>query len=120
MPEAFVGKTSEMQDGERRIVMVGDREVGVFCKGKKLYAYQNLCVHAGGPACEGLLINRVVDIIDEDRTYQGQSFSNETHFVCPWHGYEYDLETGACVGAPHLRLARYQVVNRGDSIYVIV
>ncbi len=37
-------------------------------------------------------------MIADDRTYQGQTFGDEVHFVCPWHGYEYDLKTGECVG----------------------
>jgi nitrite reductase/ring-hydroxylating ferredoxin subunit len=41
------------------------------------------------------------------------------HFVCPWHGYEYDLKTGHCMGDPKLKLKRFDVVRRGDEIYVV-
>ena len=68
---------------------------------------------------EGVLINRVVDLIADDRTYQGQSFAEEIHFVCPWHGYEYELTTGECVGDRRLKLRKYDVVQRGDDIYVV-
>ena len=61
----------------------------------------------------------VVDIIAPDRTYQGQTFSDEMHFVCPWHGYEYDLKTGQCMGDSKLKLKRFDVVRRGDDIYVV-
>jgi nitrite reductase/ring-hydroxylating ferredoxin subunit len=90
MPECFVAKASELKDGDRRIVVDGKKEIGVFCQGGSYYAYSNYCVHAGGPACEGVLINKVVDVIGPDKTYQGQTFADELHFVCPWHGYEYD------------------------------
>ncbi len=63
MPECFVAKASELKDGDRRIVVDGKQEIGVFCQDGTYYAYSNYCVHAGGPACEGLLINRVVDVI---------------------------------------------------------
>src|SRR5215813_10101115 len=92
VPEGFVAKASEMQDGDRRIVVAGNAEIGVFYKDGAYFAYSNTCVHAGGPACEGLMINRVVDVIAPDRTYQGQTFSDEVHFVCPWHGYEYSCK----------------------------
>jgi len=82
MPECFVAKAAEMQDGDRRIVVAGQAEVGVFCKDGSYFAYSNYCVHSGGPACEGLMINKVVDVIAPDRTYQGQVFSDEVHFVC--------------------------------------
>jgi nitrite reductase/ring-hydroxylating ferredoxin subunit len=120
MPELFVAKASDLPDGDRRIVTAGSKEIGVFHKDGAYYAYSNYCVHSGGPACEGLVINRVVDLIAEDRTYLGQTFGDEVHFVCPWHGYEYDLRTGEFVGDRKLKLKKYDVVRRGDDIYVVI
>ena len=120
MPDVFVAKVTEMEDGDRRIVTVDQREIGVFRKDGGYFAYSNYCVHAGGPVCEGLIINRVVDIINEDKTYQGQTFSDEVHFVCPWHGYEYDLKTGECVGDRRLKLKKFNVIERGGDIFVVV
>jgi nitrite reductase/ring-hydroxylating ferredoxin subunit len=119
MAEWFVAKAADLPDGDRRIVTAGPHEIGVFHKDGAYYAYSNYCVHAGGPACEGILINKVVDIIAPDRTYQGQTFSNDLHFVCPWHGYEYDIKTGECVGDRRLKLRKYDVVRRGDDIFVV-
>jgi len=119
MPECFVAKASERADGDRRLVISGAAEIGVFYKGGQYFAYSNTCVHSGGPACEGLMINRVVDVIAPDRTYQGQTFSDEIHFVCPWHGYEYELKTGECVGDRRLKLKKFEVVRRGDDVFVI-
>src|SRR5712692_9129776 len=112
MPECFVAKSTDMKAGDRRSVVSGRNEFGVFFKDGAYYAYSNYCVHAGGPACEGLIINKVVDVIAEDRTYQGQTFSDEVHFACPWHGYEYDLKTGECVGDRRLKLRKFDVVRR--------
>ena len=119
MPESFVAKATDMQDGDRRIVVAGRHEIGVFCKDGAYYAYSNYCVHAGGPACEGIIVNQVVDVIAPDRTYQGQTFSDEVHFACPWHGYEYDLKTGECVGDRRLKLRKFEVVRRGEDLYVV-
>jgi nitrite reductase/ring-hydroxylating ferredoxin subunit len=122
MPELFVAKASELKDGDRRIVSAGEkREIGVFHKGGAYHAYSNYCVHAGGPACEGLIIPKVEDVIAPDRTYRGQTFSqSELHFVCPWHGYEYDIKTGEFVGDRRKKLKKFEVVRRGDDIFVIV
>jgi nitrite reductase/ring-hydroxylating ferredoxin subunit len=119
MPEVFVAKASELKDGDRRIVKTGRGEVGVFHHDGTYYAYANQCVHSGGPACEGVLINKVVDVIAADRTYQGQTFSDEMHFVCPWHGYEYDIKSGECIGDRRLKLKNFSVVQRGDDLYVV-
>jgi nitrite reductase/ring-hydroxylating ferredoxin subunit len=119
MAEWFVAKAADLPDGDRRIVTAGNNEIGVFHHGGTYYAYSNYCVHSGGPACEGILINQVVDLIAPDRTYQGQTFSDEVHFVCPWHGYEYKLATGQCVGDRKLKLKKFEVVRRGDDLYVV-
>jgi nitrite reductase/ring-hydroxylating ferredoxin subunit len=92
----------------------------VFHHEGAFYAYSNTCLHSGGPACEGLLMPRVVDIIAEDRTYQGQDFDeSEMHFVCPWHGWEYDIKTGQSIGDRRQVLRKYEVVERGDDVFVI-
>ena len=120
MAEKLVGKSSEFKDGDRRIVIMGDLEIGVFRHEGKFYAYRNLCVHQGGPACEGLIIAKVEERILPDKTSRGLYFSDsEMHFVCPWHGYEYDLKTGECVADRRLRLRKYDVIERGDEVYVV-
>ena len=45
MPEKFVAKTADFKDGERRIVFVGDNEIGVFRHEGAFYAYSNFCLH---------------------------------------------------------------------------
>lgn len=120
MAEVFVAKASEIPDGERRIVKHDGHEIGVFHWQQAFYAYQNLCVHQGGPACEGVIMHKVEDIVGDDRTWQGQRFSaNQVHFVCPWHGYEYDIRTGECVPDRRLKLKTYPVLRRGEDIYVV-
>lgn len=120
MPERLVGKISEIKDGERRIVMAGATEVGVFRHEGRFYAYSNYCVHQGGPACEGLVIAKVEERILPDKTSRGLYFSDtDMHFVCPWHGYEYDLKTGECVADRRLKLRTYELVEKGDELYVV-
>jgi nitrite reductase/ring-hydroxylating ferredoxin subunit len=120
MREVFVAKATQFPDGERRIVSHAGREIGVFHWQGKFYAYENICVHQGGPACEGVLMHKVEDVIGPDRNWLGQKFSSEEiHFVCPWHGYEYDLKTGECAADRSLRLKRFEVVRRGEDIYVV-
>ena len=120
MPEIHVAKIAQFPDGERRIVAHGGTEIGVFHWQGKFYAYENLCVHQGGPACEGVMMHKVEDVIAADKTWSGQVFSKEKmHFVCPWHGYEYDLKTGECVGDRKLKLKTFEVVKRGEDVYVV-
>ena len=119
MRELFVAKTAEFKSGDRRIV-VNDhgREVGVFSQDDGYYAYSNYCLHSGGPACEGLMLNRVQEVLGPDKTFVGEIFADEVHFVCPWHGYEYDIRTGECAADRKLKLKSSDVVRRGEDIYV--
>jgi nitrite reductase/ring-hydroxylating ferredoxin subunit len=120
MAEKFVAKASEFPDGDRRIVFVGDNEIGVFRHAGKYYAYSNFCLHQGGPACEGLTIAKVEERLRPDKTSQGLYFSEiDMNFVCPWHGMEYDMKTGECISDRRMKLKKYQVVEKGDEVYVV-
>jgi nitrite reductase/ring-hydroxylating ferredoxin subunit len=120
MAEKLVAKASEMKDGDRRIVFVGDQEIGVFRHEGQYSAYSNFCLHQGGPACEGLTIAAVEEKLRPDKTSLGLSFSeNEMHFVCPWHGMEYDMKTGECVSDRRMKLKKYKVLEKGDELYVV-
>jgi nitrite reductase/ring-hydroxylating ferredoxin subunit len=119
LSEIFVAKASELPDGERRIVTHAGVEIGVFHWQGSYYAYRNHCLHQGGPACEGVIMHKVEDVLAPDRSWHGQKFSaDEVHFVCPWHGYEYDIRTGECAADRSLKLQSYEVVRRGEDIYV--
>ena len=74
MPEIFVAKASDLPDGERRIVAHGAEEIGVFHWQGTFYAYQNLCVHQGGPACEGIIMHKVEDVLGPDRRLRLKSY----------------------------------------------
>lgn len=120
MAEWFVAKASDMADGESKIVLAGKREIGVFRKEDNFYAYTNTCLHQGGPACEGLLINNVLEVVTPDRLYHGQTFGDEVHFVCPWHGWEYDLKSGEAIGSEgKKRLRKFEVIQRDGDVYVL-
>jgi nitrite reductase (NADH) small subunit len=119
--EVLVGGRSEFDDGGRRLISAGGTEIGVLLHDGEFVAYENRCVHQGGPVCEGKIIARVEAVLGDNKTMLGERFSGtETHIVCPWHGYEYDLATGECAADRRLRLRRYEVIVRGDEIYVVV
>jgi nitrite reductase/ring-hydroxylating ferredoxin subunit len=97
-----------------------ENEIGIFRNNGQFYAYSNFCLHQGGPAREGLTIARVEERLMPDKTSRGLYFSeDELHFVCPWHGYEYDIKTGECVSDCRLKLRKYKIVQKGDEVYVV-
>jgi nitrite reductase (NADH) small subunit len=118
--QLLVGKLNEFSNGARKIIALGDKEIGVFRVKDKFYAYDSLCPHQGGPVCEGEILGKVEMILQEDKSDFEEIFSDqEIHLVCPWHGWEYDISTGECAVARHISLKSYEVVERGDEVYVI-
>jgi nitrite reductase/ring-hydroxylating ferredoxin subunit len=115
-----VGPAEEFdsQGMHRRIVQVNGRDVVVFRRGERWYALENTCLHMGGPVGEGLIIGKVEGIVNDGR-YIGERFSaSDIHIVCPWHGYEYNIEDGRCSGDRRLHLEVYQVEERDGVVYV--
>lgn len=99
---------------------IDDAPIGVFTHEGTIYAFANVCPHQGGPVCEGRLVGRVEEEVDDHGRLLGGRFSAEvTHLVCPWHGMEFDLETGRSWSDPRRRLRRYEVIERGQRVFVI-
>jgi nitrite reductase/ring-hydroxylating ferredoxin subunit len=118
--EIRVAHVSDLADGRRVMVRLDGRDVFVFEREGRYYAFENTCRHMGGPVGEGILIGKVEAVLDEHRQQIRERFSTtEIHLVCPWHGWEYDIETGECAANRRIRLHRYEAVQRGEDVYVI-
>lgn len=103
----------------RTVVEVDGAEIGIFRLNGDLYAYENYCAHAGGPVCQGMLIQRVVEALDDERRSLGDFYSEtELHIVCPWHGYEYNVATGEHPADPKIRLRSFEVEESGGEVVV--
>lgn len=121
MGEIQVAKIDEIADGGVRLVQVGDLEIAIIRHGSDYYAYQNVCPHQGGPACEGIRMPAVEDVIDDKGLFVGQRFNDaDVHIVCPWHGYEFHLSDGCNVINRALKLRKFDVYSRDGSLYLSV
>ena len=122
MPKPYlVCRTDELKDGDRRVMSCDGTEVGVFKVDGALVAWHNECPHRSGPVCQGRIYKRVLEPIASDGTVRALAYDeNVTNIVCSWHGYEYDLKTGECIGDRKLKLRKYKVVKRGDEIFVVI
>ena len=118
--EKLVGKASEFKDGDRRIVFVGDTEVGVFRDKGEYFAYSNYCLHQSGPACEGLIIAKV-----EERSARSDLaralFLRRRRRTSSARG----MATNTTCGPANAyrdrkkKLRKYNVVQKGDDLYVV-
>jgi nitrite reductase/ring-hydroxylating ferredoxin subunit len=90
MPKYIVATVDEIPPGERKVVEVAGRSIGVFNIAGEFFALRNTCPHQGGPLCRGRLTGFVLARVPGEYTYlrQGEILR------CPWHGWEFDVKTG--------------------------
>lgn len=74
-----VAGEEDFSAGTAKEFVVGPNVVAIFHDGQSLYALDGLCAHQGGPIAKGTL----------SKTDKGK-----TCVTCPWHGWQYELETG--------------------------
>jgi nitrite reductase (NADH) small subunit len=114
----LVPGAAELAEGERLIVTVRGREIGVFRIRGKLIAWENRCAHQGGPVCTGVIIGRAITVLADDKTVVREDRSTEElHLACPWHGWEFNVETGVCPAMPSRRLHRIELEERDGQVY---
>ena len=83
MTATRVGRLDDLVAGQPRLVEVGGARMVLARVGETVYACDDMCIHSGGPLSEGKL--------------------SGTRLTCPWHGWSYDLRSGACVLPAHAK-----------------
>ena len=93
-----VGETADLKPGEARVVEVGGKTLALFNANGTYYALDNSCLHRGGPLGEGELEGTIV--------------------TCPWHGWRWDVSTGANTNNPAVKIPCFPVKVEGTSLFV--
>jgi len=94
--KVVVGKVSDFENGDRKIIDVNGKSIGVFRVDDEFYALRNRCPHQFGPLCAGTLAPRALSTGPGDVRLD----SGPPLIACPWHGWEYDLATGQSFMGP--------------------
>jgi len=119
--EYHVCPDADIAERGRVLVEAGGTEIGIFRIKGRLYAYENRCVHQGGPVCRGGVLGRWEERLDDGGRVVGGDFSeDQIDIACPWHGWEYDLQTGVNIADPRFRLRSFAVSVRDGHVYVTV
>ena len=108
----MIGRVAELPPGERTIVELEGRSIGVFNVKGAFYALRNACPHQSGPLCRGKIIG-LLTASDQKHL----ELSREGEIIrCPWHGWEFDLTNGRSIFNPHrLRVRSYPVTVEADE-----
>jgi nitrite reductase/ring-hydroxylating ferredoxin subunit len=88
--KVVLARAADVPDGERLIVTVSGRSIGIFNVGGRFYAFLNRCPHRGAQLCKGEIVGR----LESDRPGEFRLDPEHRFLACPWHGWEFDLETG--------------------------
>jgi len=70
----------DLEPGQGRTFSVGGRSIALFNVDGNFHAIESECTHEGGPLGDGPL--------------------RGTRVLCPWHGAEFDVTTGAALSPP--------------------
>jgi len=93
-----VGKVDRIAEKCATIVSVSGERVAVFRYDGKVSAISNVCQHQNGPLGEGRIIDGCV--------------------TCPWHGYQYQPESGAAPAPFKEKVPTFRVKVVEGSVFV--
>ncbi|MFB6131053.1 MAG: Rieske (2Fe-2S) protein [Salinigranum sp.] len=119
MTEYVVAEANEVAEGERLVVQLDGKDIGVFNVGGEYYAYLSWCLHQGGPCCEGLVTGTPSAVFDRDSLETTLEWSREDEILnCPWHGWEYDIVDGTCISDSRYKLPSYPIREEDGELIV--
>jgi nitrite reductase/ring-hydroxylating ferredoxin subunit len=102
LPEAVL---TPVRAGSRDLVLVKWRD--------RVYALRNICPHMSKSFELGDVLRRATGGVG------GPAFSDDAPIItCPWHQYEYSLETGHCLTDRRLRVRSYPTRVEGGRIFI--
>jgi nitrite reductase (NADH) small subunit len=93
-----VARLSDCPSGASLEVVAGDRIVALFNVEGTLHALDGVCPHRGGPLGKGTLEGCIV--------------------TCPWHGWQFDVQSGQQQLTSRIVQPRFDVHVEGDWILV--
>ncbi|MDH4237770.1 MAG: Rieske (2Fe-2S) protein [Nitrospira sp.] len=95
-----VAGTFDVQPGHGVVAEVNGKALAVFNVDGVFHVIDNACAHRGGPLGEGEVQGSVV--------------------TCPWHGWQFNVATGACENNPSGKVEVYQVKVEGNDVKVLL
>ena len=95
-----IGKKDNFSKGEKWLVEVAGRPVGLFRYMDKFYAIKNSCLHQGYPLNEGALCEYMIE--------------------CKLHGWVFDVRDGRCLSLEERSTKSYSVREVDGSLEVFI
>jgi nitrite reductase (NADH) small subunit len=112
--EHRVGSVDDVRQEGCRVMDLDGRPVGVISLDDDFFAIYDRCPHMGASMCKGTVSGTFVPAQAHQLVYG----RHDRVIRCPWHGWEFDLETGRSLLEPErFGLKVYRVtVDEGQVI----
>lgn len=107
----------DLVEAKPHIVEIEGRSIGIILSDGEIRAVRNLCPHKRAPICKGLVKGTMMPSNPDEFVFgmEGKVLQ------CPWHGWEFSLETGANVFANSRRkLTFYPTEVEDGRVYVLL
>jgi 3-phenylpropionate/trans-cinnamate dioxygenase ferredoxin subunit len=114
LERVLVCARADLPPGARTLLEHRRHQIAVFNVAGRLYAVRNRCPHHGGPLCHGQIGGTR---LPSDTMQYRWGMENRV-LTCPWHGWQYDLDTGRTLFDPKMRVPVYGVAVEEDQIVV--
>ena len=86
-----VGRVEDLPAGRGATVELhGGKELALYRVGGEYFCVENFCPHKGAPLADGNLAGHAVE--------------------CDWHGWRFDVRSGACLNRPSEPVETFEVV----------
>lgn len=116
--EHKVGRVDELPQNDALVINVDGRPIGIRKVGDKVYAFRNLCPHKRAPLALGTVEGTMLPTSHAGELCYGMEGQV---LKCPWHGWEFSIETGECLfGVSDTRVKTYPVSVRDGEVYVVL
>jgi nitrite reductase (NADH) small subunit len=109
-----VGSAGDLDERGVLLARVGGREIGVLRDRATgaVHAVRNRCPHHGAPLCLGTVRDRL-----GGRPAQYVAAGRRV-LHCPWHGWEFELDSGRCPDDERMRVAVYPVKIESGRVLI--
>ncbi|MBJ7599484.1 MAG: hypothetical protein DLM67_18160 [Candidatus Nephthysia bennettiae] len=111
------GPAADYRPGVPRLLSINGKEVGVVRWGDRFFAIWNHCPDQGGPLCAGTVRALLAGGLSGAHVHLSLDEARPT-IACPWHHYEFDLETGRELRGGGRKAITYPVEVRNGRVYV--
>jgi nitrite reductase (NADH) small subunit len=86
------------EEGHAREFFLEGKPICVARLNGTLSALDNVCPHRGGPLSDGVILDGKI--------------------VCPWHGWQFDLQTGKSVQVPDTGILVHRISVEAEDVFL--